>query len=180
VLLFLGAEVLPKRPRWIGQLLRSYRSLEYCGVLGCRLLFEDGSIRHGGITFRTAMSMPGLWEDHDSRIGLPNQLEPVGGALRTPAVSGACLLVDRALFNQLGGFAEEYVFGDFADYDLCLGAQQRGWRVYCTAEVELYQLASATPASATQWREQLTRYNRWKHSRKWRSLIPTVLAAAEA
>jgi GT2 family glycosyltransferase len=180
VLLFLGADVLPKRSRWVGQLLRSYRRLEHCGVLGCRLLFEDGSIRHGGITFRAETSMPGLWEDHDPRIGLPNQLEPLGGALRVPAVTGACLLVDRALFDQLGGFAEECVFGDFADYDLCLGAQQRGWRVYCTPEVELYQLGSATATSAAQWQEQLTRYNRWKHSRKWRSLMPTILAAAEA
>jgi GT2 family glycosyltransferase len=97
-----------------------------------------------------------------------------------PAVTCACLTIDRALFHQLGGFAEEYLFGEFADCDLCLAAQQHGRRVYCTPEVQLYQLAAAAPAGTARWRERLTRYNRWKHSRKWRGVIPTVLAAVEA
>jgi GT2 family glycosyltransferase len=180
VLLFLGADVLPKRSRWVGHLLRSYRTLDRCGVLGCRLLFEDGSIRHGGVTFRIATSLPGLWEEHDAAAGLPGDFEPARGTVRVPAVTGACLMIDRMLLRQLGGFAEEYLFGGFADYDLCLAAQGYGRYVYYSSEVELYQLPAAAPINETRWQEQLTRYNRWKHSRKWRSLIPTVLAAVEA
>ena len=83
-------------------------------------------------------------------------------------------MIDRAVFDELGGFAEEYVFGEFADYDLCFAAEQRGRYVYYTPEVELYQLATAAPAGETHWREALTRYNRWKYSRKGRGLIPTL------
>jgi hypothetical protein len=180
VLLFLDADVLPKRAHWVGGLLRHYRTLDRCGALGCRLLFEDGSIRHGGITFRAATSPPGLWEEHDAAIGLPRDFAAGGSAVQVPAVTGACLMIDRMLFRQLGGFAEEYLFGGFADFDLCLAAQQRGRQVYYTPEVELYQLPAAAAAGPAQWQERLNRYNRWKHSRKWRSLIPTVLAAAEA
>jgi GT2 family glycosyltransferase len=180
ILLFLGPEVLPDRPGWVGRLVRRYHQLDRCGVLGCRLLFEDGSIRHGGITFRAATSPPGQWEDHDPAIGLPSSFGCSPAPARVPAVTGACLMIDRALFRQLGGLSEEYVFGGFADYDLCLAAQQHGRHVYCTPEVELYQPASDPPAGAEQWQERLTRYNRWKLSRKWHGLIPTVLAAAEA
>jgi len=177
VLLFLGADVLPKRSRWLGRLLRSHRSLDHCGVLGCQLLFEDGSIRHGGITFRIATNLHGLWEEHDAAAGLPSDFARERGAVPVPAVTGACLMINRTVFRQLGGFAEEYLFGGFADYDLCLAAQVQGLRVYCDPEVELYHLATAGEA---RWQEQLTRYNRWKHSRKWHSVIPTVLAATEA
>jgi len=177
VLLFLGADVLPKQSGWVGQLLQSYRALDRRGVLGCRLLFEDDSIRHGGITFRASASQPGLWEEHDTAKGLPSDFERRRGAFRVPAVTRSCLMIDRAVFHQLGGFAEEYVYGEFADYDLCCAAQQRGRHVYYTPEVELYQLAAVAPVGEARWQEPLTLYNRWKHSHKWRSLIPTLPAA---
>ena len=143
ILLFLGADVLPKRSQWLGRFLSSHRALDRCGVLACRLLFEDDSIRHSGVSFRIATNLPGLWEEHDPAVGLPGDCVRAGGAVRVPAVAGACLMIDRMVFRRLGGFAEDYLFGGFADYDLCLAAQAHGLHVYCDPEVELYQLATA-------------------------------------
>ena len=88
------------------------------------------------------------------------------------------MMVDSQLFRQLGGFCEEYVFGDFADYDICLAARQECRHTYYTPGIELYQLAAPTGA-LTRSREQLIRYNRWKYNRKWYNLIQKVLAEVE-
>jgi len=179
MMLFLGADVLPKQSRWVGRLLRRYHALDRCGVLGCRLLFEDGSIRHCGITFRTSALVPGLWEEHAPFKGLPTDFDPARDARRATAVTGACMMVDSQLFRQLGGFCEEYVFGDSADYDICFAARQNSRHVYYTPEIELYQLAAPSAAGKARWREQLIRYNRWKHNCKWGSLVRKVLAEVE-
>jgi GT2 family glycosyltransferase len=86
---------------------------------------------------------------------------------------------DRALFRELGGMSEEYVIGDFEDSDLCLRAQEQGWNVYYTPEIELFHLERQSMQLIGEgepgWRQSLTLYNMWKHSRRWGSLIPKVL-----
>ena len=178
VILFLGADVLPKESLWVGRLLRQYNALDRCGILGCRLLSEDRSIRHYGITFRPSKLVRGLWEEHAPLKGLPTDFDPACDARRATVVTSACMMIDSQLFRQLGGFCEEYVFGDFADYDICLAARQECRHTYYTPRIELYQLAAPTGA-LTRSREQLIRYNRWKHNRKWHNLIQKVLAEVE-
>jgi hypothetical protein len=176
VLVFLGAEVLPKKAGWVSELLRSYESLADCGILGCRLLAEDGSIRHGGVKFHEAPNIPGGWEEHYPLVGLPSRLDPAGKARRVPAVSGACLMIKNALFRGLGGFSEDYVYGGFADLDLCFAAWRHGRRVYYTPEVELFWVGNATTAGLARLQEQLDLYNRWQYGRKWAKILPGLLA----
>jgi GT2 family glycosyltransferase len=179
LLLFLNSDVLPQRPGWVDQLAATYRELDHCGVLGCRLLFEDGSIQHAGMTFRRSTLVPGCWENDHPGKGLPVAFDPHRGPVAVPAVTAACLAVDRALFGELGGMSEDYVIGDFEDSDLCLRAQERGWNVYYTPEVELFHLERQSMRLIGEgeagWRQSLTLYNMWKHSRRWGSLIPAVL-----
>jgi GT2 family glycosyltransferase len=179
LLLFLNSDVLPARPGWVGQLSDAYRALDHCGILGCRLLFEDGSIQHAGMTFRASTLVPGCWENDHPGKGLPAAFDPHRKAVAVPAVTAACLIVDRALFHELGGMSEDYVIGDFEDSDLCLRAQDRGWKVYYTPEIELFHLERQSmrliDRNKAGWRQNLTLYNMWKHSRRWGSLIPVVL-----
>jgi len=96
-----------------------------------------------------------------------------------PAVTGACLLIDRKLFNMLGGMSEDYVIGDFEDSDLCLRVRQHGLKIYYTPDVELYHLERQSMRlighGSAWWRQSLTLYNMWKHTRRWGALIPQVL-----
>jgi GT2 family glycosyltransferase len=179
LLLFLNSDVLPARPGWVDRLADTYRALDRCGILGCRLLFEDGSIQHAGMTFRASTLVPGCWENDHPGKGLPVAFDPHRGPVAVPAVTAACLVVDRALFAELGGMSEDYVIGDFEDSDLCLRAQERGWNVYYTPEVELFHLERQSMrligGGEACWRQSLTLYNMWKHSRRWGALIPAVL-----
>jgi GT2 family glycosyltransferase len=178
LLLFLNSDVLPKRARWAGRLASAYRRLERCGILGCRLLLEDGAIEHAGMTFRRSTLLPGSWQNEHPAKGLPTAFDRAPGATRVPAVTGACLMIDRDLFAKLGGLGEEYVIGDFEDSDLCLKAYEAGHLTYYTPEVELYHLErqSVKLLGQADWRQTLTLYNMWKHTQKWGALIPSVLA----
>jgi GT2 family glycosyltransferase len=185
LLLLLNSDVFPDKPRWVAHLVKTYDRLDSCGVLGCRLLFEDGSIQHAGMSFRDSRMAPGCWENGHPGQGLSVPFDTHAGAEPVPAVTGACLMIGRALFDKLGGMSEEYVIADFEDSDLCLRVQEQGLKVYYTPEVELYHLERQSMRligdGMVRWRQSLIQslmlYNMWKHSRLWGEFIPKILGS---
>jgi len=97
-----------------------------------------------------------------SGIGLTGVREP-------DAVTAACVLVEAALFRDLGGFSEDYIIGDFEDSDLCLRARARGRVNRVALDTELYHLErqSQNRLGDALWRTNLTIYNCWLHNRRW-------------
>jgi O-antigen biosynthesis protein len=170
-LLLLNSDVMPKRPGWLGELLRTYRSLEPPGLLGCKLLYEDGSLQHAGIEFRRYPRWGGFWiNDHPLKGLNPADLK---GVREVDAVTAACALLETDLYRKLGGFSEDYVIGDFEDSDLCLRARMEGRRNYVTFDVELYHLErqSQNRVGDAQLRTNLTLYNCWVFNQRWSSEI---------
>ncbi|PWT88094.1 MAG: hypothetical protein C5B54_11185 [Acidobacteria bacterium] len=108
------------------------------GICGSRLLFPDGSIQHCGTVFGAGNKGP----FHVHR-GVASHLVPRMNQERQ-AVTGACMLIARQLWEELGGFDEAYPFG-LEDVDLCLRARERGWRVFCCNEVDSIHFESMTP-----------------------------------
>jgi GT2 family glycosyltransferase len=104
------------------------------GIAGCRLLYPNGTIQHGGCAWAS---------DPQGRV-LPFHLfqfqsgdHPAAHAtLDCDAVTGACLVVRRALFDELGGFDELYING-LEDMDLCVRARLAGHRVVYRGDVAL-------------------------------------------
>jgi GT2 family glycosyltransferase/SAM-dependent methyltransferase len=178
LLLLLNSDVVPPRSRWVTQLAKLYAALDGCGVLGCRLLFEDGSIQHAGMNFRTSPLVRGAWANDHHHKGLPAYFDPCDAPSPVAAVTGACLMIDRALFLELGGLSQDYIIGDFEDSDLCLKVHSHGLNIYYTPTVELFHLERQSMQFIAQghegWRQSLTLFNMWKHSRRWASLIREV------
>ena len=173
-LLFVNSDVMPKRPGWVGELLRTYSSLPKPGLVGAKLLYEDGSLQHAGIEFRRYPPWGGLWiNDHplkgQSSLGL-------SGVREVDAVTAACVLIEASLYRELGGFSEDYVIGDFEDSDLCLRASSAGRRSYAALDVELYHLErqSQSRTGDAAWRTNLTLYNCWLHNCRWAKLIEST------
>lgn len=108
------------------------------GICGARLVFPDGSIQHSGVLFG-----PGKQGPYHCWRGRPLHLVPAMNR-EYQAVTGACLLVRRRVWEELGGLDEDYVFG-LEDIDFCLRARQRGWRVMCCSEVASLHFESLTP-----------------------------------
>jgi GT2 family glycosyltransferase len=170
-LILLNSDVLPKRPGWASDLLRTYKSLESPGMLGAKLLYDDGSLQHAGMAFRRYFPWGDLWiNDHPFKGQSPITLR---GTKRVDAVTAACALMETELYRELGGFSEDYIIGDFEDSDLCLRAQMAGRTNYVALDVELYHLErqSQNRIGDARLRANLTAYNCWLFNNRFSGVI---------
>ena len=176
LLLLLNSDVLPKQPGWLREMLRVHGTLSLPGVLGVKLLYEDGTLQHAGIEFRRHAPWGGLWiNDHPLKGTMPNELE---GTREAPAVTAACALIEADLYRELNGLSEDYIIGDFEDSDLCLRARQAGRKNYVALDIELYHLErqSQNQTGDALWRANLTAYNCWLHNKRWSESIEEIAA----
>ena len=134
----MNSDILPKRAGWLGDLVRTYSVLAAPGLLGAKLLYEDGTVQHAGMAFRRLTAWDNLWTNHHPSKGQT----PIGlrGVRPVAAVTAACALIEAALYCELGGFCEDYIIGDFEDSDLCLRASRAGRQNYVALDIELYHL----------------------------------------
>ena len=162
----MNSDVLPGRPDWLRPLVSAHRARD-AGAVAPKLLYEDGSIQHAGMRFAQLPAWGGLWVNDHPMKGQPNVAQT--GLVECDALTGACLLVRREMFQTLGGLDEDYLVGDFEDSDLCLRLMRAGKRNYLVPAVELYHLERQSQAKigATAWRANLTLYNCWLHNSRW-------------
>lgn len=164
LLVFLNSDAIPFRPGWVGELAAFHRRTRQIGALGPKLVFEDGSLQHAGESFRRHPARP-LWEIVPHYKGLHAAFPAANLARSIPAVTGACLMVARDLFDQVGGFDPGFVQGDFEDSDLCLSLLAAGRVNWYLPSVELYHVEGASYSSAERARNFI--YNQWRHSTRW-------------
>jgi O-antigen biosynthesis protein len=108
-------------PRWLEPMLDAHRDLgPRAGIVGnVQRDARTGEIDHAGIVIN-------LQGKPEHARALPPVLErPFTAVRRVPAVTGACLLIARALWQRLGGFDENFVNGG-EDVDLCYRARGLG------------------------------------------------------
>lgn len=174
-LLLMNSDVLPTGPGWLARLLETYRAWPGCGALGCRLLFGDGTIQHAGMVFTPFPRFDAWLCDHPLK-NEPAAAEIVATPRAVPAVTGACLLVERSLFEQVGGLCEDYVIGDFEDADLCHRIAAAGRGVVYEPRVALLHLERQSFAriGTAPWRYALTLCNMLRHARVWRARLETL------
>ena len=127
-LVFLNNDTVP-HPGWLREMVRLADADPQVGIVGAKLLYpESGQIQHAGLemvngipehVFRGA-------EADDPRVDQVRDLD---------MVTGACLMISRELFAELGGFDIGYLNG-VEDVDLCLRVRELGRRVvYCPTSV---------------------------------------------
>jgi GT2 family glycosyltransferase len=128
VLLFLNNDVEALRADWIERLLEHALRPEV-GAVGAKLFYPDGSIQHGGVMLgygghagHCHRFCPGSSAGYCGRLAVVQNFS---------AVTGACLMMRRSVFEEVGGFDEDFVL-DFNDVDLCLRIRQQGYWVVWT------------------------------------------------
>ncbi|MBV8616333.1 MAG: glycosyltransferase [Acetobacteraceae bacterium] len=163
---FMNSDVFPGAPGWLAALSRRLEDDPGLGAVGPLLLFENGSVQHQGMDFERLEEFGGWMFPTHPRKGLK---PPAGAALlHSPAITAACLVMRRALADELGGFDEAYVIGDFEDSDLCLRVGQLGLACAVDPSVRLYHLERRSQVGAAQrWRMNMTLYNAWTHQGRW-------------
>jgi len=158
-LLFLNNDTLVE-PGWLTEMLRVRRADPAVGVVGIQQRFPyTNTIYHTGIVF--------------SAEGLPEHLYPhldasvpeVNKQREYQAVTGACLLTDKELFESCGGFDEEYQNG-YEDVDLCLKVRQRNRKVVCCTSAFIYHYGQISEA-----RTAADDRNAALFARKWSGIV---------
>lgn len=112
------------------------------GIVGAKLLFPDGRIQHAGVI----LGMRGPAEH--PFIGHPAEYRGYfGRAMLTQnlsAVTGACLLISKALYQAVGGLDEHDFRVSYNDVDLCLKVREQGKKVVFTPWAILLHEGSAS------------------------------------
>jgi len=173
-LLALNSDVLPDRPGWLGQLVAAHEALPQAGAVAPKLLYDDGSIQHAGLGFKRNPASGG-WELAHSFKGLHRDFAGAAEQRSVPALSAACLLIERELFEQLGGLSVDYVKGGYEDAELCMRIQEQGLETWYVPEVELFHLEgrSYVPAAT----DMSNRFNAWLFHRRWGERVEQLEAA---
>jgi GT2 family glycosyltransferase len=168
LLLLLNSDVLPDRPGWIETMRDFYDSKPDIGALGPKLLYEDETIQHAGMYLQQPPNSP-MWYDAHYCKGLHRTFEDANVARPVPAVSGACMMIDRTLYEGRGGLSGRYVRGDWEDFDLCMQLMQMGKRNWYIPDAELYHLEGQSYAPTV--RMAANTYNTWLHTHSWKDAI---------
>jgi GT2 family glycosyltransferase len=167
---FLNSDVFPGTPDWLERLADGLAAHADIGAIGPLLLYEDGSVQHQGMSFKQLNEFGGWFFAHHPGKGL----HPLrtSGLHRCISITGACMLMDRSLAEEIGGFDEAYVIGDFEDTDLCLKLHQRHLGCAVDLGTHLFHLERVSQARpGVSGRMNLTLYNAWLHQRRWAAVI---------
>jgi GT2 family glycosyltransferase/SAM-dependent methyltransferase len=137
-LVLLNNDTIPQRG-WLDALVSYAKCHPKAGIVGSKLLFPNDTIQHAGVVF-AANGFP-----IHIYYGFPRDHPAVNKARRFKAVTGACMLVRRALFERLGGLDPAF-HNVYEDVDLSLRAGACGYEVHYCPESVLYHLQSVTRA----------------------------------
>jgi GT2 family glycosyltransferase/glycosyltransferase involved in cell wall biosynthesis len=135
-LIFLNNDTIPK-PGWLDALVNYARSHPKAGVVGSKLLFPNDTVQHAGVV---------ICQDRLPRhiyTGFPADHPAVNKSRAYTAVTGACMLIRKKLFEEVGGFDTTFV-NSCEDIDLCLRLRQRGYEAHYCKDSVLYHLESVS------------------------------------
>lgn len=153
---------------WIEEMLM-YGQREDVGAVGAKLYYEDKTIQHAGIVIglgahRTAGHTH--YKVPEANVGYMGKL---CYAQNVTAVTGACMLVRKSLYEKLGGLDEEYAVA-LNDVDFCLRIRKLGLLNIFTPFAQLYHYESKSrgsdnkkDANAIRYQEESDKFKeRWK------------------
>jgi GT2 family glycosyltransferase len=138
-LLFLNDDTDAIEPGWLDAMLE-YSQQPGIGVVGAKLVFPDGGLQHVGVTLpggkpgHPFYGYPAKHTGYYCRNVLPHDCA---------AVTGACLMTRRDVFEQAGGFDESFPL-NYNDIDYCMKVRQLGYRVVFTPHAKLVHHESVT------------------------------------
>lgn len=155
---------------WIEELLM-YAQRSDVGAVGAKLYYPDRTIQHAGVVLGLGMHRTA---GHSHYRMSSNNLGYMGRlcyAQNVMAVTGACLMMRKSLFSELGGLDESFAVS-LNDVDLCIRAWKAGYINVFTPFAELYHYESVSRGSDDHG-EKAERYDRESEAfrAKWKELL---------
>ena len=128
-------------PEWLSEMV-SHAIRPEIGAVGAKLLYPDGMVQHagvvlgiGGVAGHVNRYLAGDDSGYCHRASVTQNLS---------AVTGACLVVRRALYSEVGGLNETHLAVAFNDIDFCLKLRDAGYRNLYTPHALLTHHESMT------------------------------------
>ncbi|OAD22306.1 glycosyl transferase, group 2 family protein [Candidatus Thiomargarita nelsonii] len=134
ILLFLNDDIEIKQASWLRD-LRRYLYLDSVGAVGATLFYPNDDLQHNGIETNPQWIAGNIQE-----WGTKNALR---ATRNVSAVTGACLLTKRSVWQEVGGFDEKLAVS-YNDVDFCLAIRRQGLRIVQATDVELIHDEHAT------------------------------------
>lgn len=155
---------------WIEELLM-YAQREDVGAVGAKLYYGDKTIQHAGVVIglgahRTAGHVH--YKQPKQNLGYMGRL---CYAQDMSAVTGACLMVKKSLYEELGGLDETFAVS-LNDVDFCLKLREKGLLNVWTPFAELYHYESQSRGLDDQG-EKAERYNKESElfRQRWKKVL---------
>lgn len=137
-ILCLNNDVTVITPDWLERMIGQCQRKEV-GIVGVKLYYPDDTIQHagivigiGGVAGALFVGMPRMFTGYLHKAAIQQDLS---------AVTAACMMVKRSVYEELGGLEEELKVA-FNDVDFCLRAREKGYLVVYDPNVELYHFES--------------------------------------
>ena len=141
-LLLLNNDIEVISGEWLSAMVEHAQRPEV-GAVGAKLLYPDNRVQHAGVI----LGLGGVANHSHRFVDGYSDLGYFGFANRIrnySAVTAACLMIRRELFEEMGGLDEENLAVAFNDVDLCLRLRRRGYLVVYTPYALLYHKESAS------------------------------------
>jgi len=156
-LLFLNNDIEATSDGWLSSMVELAQD-PTIGAVGARLLYPDGHVQHagvilglGGVASHLFLGMP---PDEASYFAWDQVVRGYS------AVTAACMLVRRSVFEEVGGFDEIFAVA-FNDVDFCIRASRAGYRTVYTPHAELTHHESVSRGLSGYSRDYQEFLRRW-------------------
>ena len=141
VLAFLNNDIDASEPGWLREMV-SHAVRTEVGAVGARLWYPNGTLQHGGVV----LGLGGVAGHAFTGVprGHPGYFNRAWLQQNCSAVTGACMVVRKVVFEQAGGFDEVNLAVSFNDIDFCLRLAAAGFRNVWTPYANLVHHESAS------------------------------------
>jgi len=139
-LLLLNNDTKVITPEWMEEMLM-YAQRSDVGAVGAKLYYEDDTIQHAGIVIGLGAHRAAGHTHYGCTKDNLGYMGKLFYAQNVSAVTGACLLVKKSLYDELSGLDEKFTVA-FNDVDFCLRIREKGYLIVFTPYAELYHYES--------------------------------------
>lgn len=160
-------DIEPINSGWLSEMV-SHAVRPEVGCVGAKLYYPNNKIQHGGVI----LGLGGV-AGHSHKFAdreAPGYFYRLMLTQNLSAVTGACLLVRKKVFEEVGGLEEEHLKIAFNDVDLCLKVEEAGYRNVWTPHAEAYHHESIsrgkedTPHKQARFASEVAYMkDRWSH-----------------
>jgi GT2 family glycosyltransferase len=155
-LVLLNDDIEVATPDWLERMVM-YSSIPEVGAVGGRLLWEDGRLQHVGVRFENGL--PGH-PYHGFARDFKGYANGVRVAQNCLAVTGACLMTRRELFEEVGGLSTDLPL-NYNDVDYCLKLVSGGRRAVYDPDLVMFHFESSSRSSDVEDWEKAAFKERW-------------------